>query len=79
MLHAECETVEPACTCFSECLQKLTEAPYIYGDVYMPMLCAVVHGFFQGFKFGLPSSDQIDLRRASTFQLRTLCQNLFQG
>lgn len=64
---------------FREHIDELTEATYIYGDVYVPVLCAMVHGFLQGFKFGLPRSDQVDLRWTSTFQLRTLCKNLLQG
>lgn len=59
--------------------RELTEAPDVDGDVYVSVFRAVVHGFFQGFKFGLPGSDHVDLRRGSAFQLRTLGQNLFQG
>lgn len=60
-------------------LFKLTEAPYVYGDVHVSVLRTVVHGFSQGFQFGLPSSDQVDLRQTSSPQLRTLSENLFQG
>lgn len=50
-------------------LFKLTEAPYVYGDIHVSVLRAVVHGFSQGFQFGLPSSDQVDLRQTSPLQL----------
>lgn len=60
-------------------LFKLTEAPDVDGDVHVSVLRAVVHGFPQGFQFGLPGPDQVDLRQASPLQLRTLSENLFQG
>jgi len=75
MLQTQCDAVGDACTGS----QELTQAPYVYADVHVAVFCTVVHGFFQGFQFGFPSSDLVNLRRTSPLQLRTLCQNLFQG
>lgn len=82
MENGEVNTHElPSNTCWggAASVRKLTEAPYVYGDVDVSVLWTVIHGLPQGLQFSLSCSEQVNLRRTSFLQFWAFSQNLLQG